>query len=227
VGHVGWPVPKSSSVTATYTGYEYVSHAPVATLNVSVCNPLDLACARPLASGQTDATGSVVLSFQNPSDSHGLGLNGYFQVTSPDKSYVPNVVYWGYPMSEPTNPLPMGSFGLNITAAEDAELAAAVGVTIDPTRGQIFANVEDCLFNNAPGVQVTIDNHDPEIHEFYGIGNLMPTATDQSGVVIFANVPVGNVNLTATPLAVGSQSSKVTVQVRAGWITGANLFPTP
>ena len=227
VGHVGWPAPKSPSVTVTYTGFEYVSHAPVASLNISVCNPLDLACARPLASGQTDATGTVVLNLLNPPDSNGLGLNGYFQVSSPDKTYVPNIVYWGYPMSEANNPLPMDAYGLNITVEEDEQLAAALGVTVDPTRGQIFANVEDCLFNSAPGVQVTLDDHDPAIHEFYGIGNLMPTATDQTGVAIFTNVPVGNVNVTATPLALGAPSSKVTVQVRAGWITGANLFPTP
>jgi hypothetical protein len=148
-------------------------------------------------------------------------------VSSPDKTYVPNIVYWGYPMSEANNPLPMDAYGLNITVEEDEQLAAALGVTVDPTRGQIFANVEDCLFNSAPGVQVTLDNHDPAIHEFYGIGNLMPTATDQTGVAIFTNVPVGNVNVTATPLSIGAPSSKVTVQVRAGWLTGANLFPTP
>jgi hypothetical protein len=227
VGHVGWPAPKSPAVTVAYTGFEYVSHAPVASLNVSVCNPLDLACATPLASGQTNATGTVVLKLQNPPDSNGLGLNGYFQVTSPDKTYMPNIVYWGYPMSEANNPLPMDAYGLNITTIEDEQLAAALGVTVDATRGQVFVNVEDCLFNPAPGVQVTIDNQDPAIREFYGIGNLMPTATDRTGVAIFTNVPVGNVNLTATPVAIGAPSSKVTVQVRAGWITGANLFPTP
>ncbi len=60
-----------------------------------------------------------------------------------------------------------------------------------------------------------------------------PTATDSTGIVFIDNVLVGAdaganfVHLTVTPLALGKPSSKVTVQVRAGWTTGVLMFPTP
>jgi hypothetical protein len=228
VGHIGWPVPKSATVMLRYTGVEYVTSAPVAGLDVSVCSPLDLACATRLAGARTDDNGIAVMTVQNPPDFFGLGLDGFLQETSPDAGYVPVLLYWGYPLSEANNPSPTAGQEYSITPSEYQLLAGALGVTLDPKRGLIFENVSDCMFNLSPGVRVTLDVQDPAIREFYGQSNPMATETDSTGLVIIANVPPGNVNLTATPLALKDKpSSKVTVQVRAGWITGGILWPTP
>jgi hypothetical protein len=211
-----------------YQGWDYVSHGFIPGLDVSVCSLLDPDCARPLASGRTDATGTAVMRLQNAPDAFGLGLNGYFEVTSPDMSYVPNIVYWGYPLSEANAPSPAGGGpNWNVTPAEYQGLAAFLGVTLDPKRGTIVAVVVDCLLDNAPGVQVSLDVRDQAIGEFYGFNNPKATATDQTGLAIFTNVPAGTVHLTATPLAIRKPSSHVAVQVRAGWITGPTLLPTP
>ena len=54
--------------------------------------------------------------------------------------------------------------------------------------------------NPAPGVRISPNVNDPLIHGVYGISGVTTnTATDMSGLAIFANVPVGVVTLTATP----------------------------
>jgi hypothetical protein len=228
VGHVSWPVPKSASVMLGYQGVEYVTQAAVADLDVTVCSPLDLTCAMPLASARTNAQGTAVLTFPNPPTYFAdLGLNGYLEEVSPDGKYVPILYYWGYPLSEPNNPNISNGVEYSATPSEYQLLAGALGVTIDPTRGLIFENVSDCMFNLAPGAKVAIDVQDPAIREFYGQSNPTATETDATGLVLFSNVPPGPVNLTVTPVGLGKPSSKVTVQVRAGWIAAGNLWPTP
>ena len=68
----------------------------------------------------------------------------------------------------------------------------------------------------------------PSCKDSSGIGAPALTATDSTGVVFFTDVPAGTVHLTATPGSLGGKaSSTVTVNVRAGWITGVTMFPTP
>ncbi len=55
----------------------------------------------------------------------------------------------------------------------------------------------------------------------------MTSTTGQSGTVVFANVPAGDTTITATPLALGTPSSQVTVTVHPGTITAALMYPTP
>jgi hypothetical protein len=65
------------------------------------------------------------------------------------------------------------------------------------------------------------------MHEFYGIAAPAATATDSTGIVFFTGVPAGTVHLTATPGSLQKASSMVTINVRAGYITGVTMFPTP
>ncbi len=225
IGKVSWPDPKSPDVSLSFQAMEYVSKGPIEGLDVQACDRLDPACVRPLATARTDASGLAVLKFPNPPDAEGLGLDGFLQVSSADGSYVPSLIYWGYPLSEPT----AGVAWEFATPSENQELSTNIGgVTPDPKRGYLDVAVVDCSWGYAPHAQVTIDPGDAGTTEVYGTtGNLALTSTDQSGLVFILNVPAAtNVRVTATPLGMDRPASVDSVQVRAGWITGITMYPT-
>jgi hypothetical protein len=221
----GASAPKSPMVTFTFGPTDYVSALPIAGLDVSVCSASDLKCSQPFGHGQTDSTGTAVMSIRNP----GLpfaGLDGYVMI-APSQGYAPHLVYWGFPLSE-------AAFSFSAPLATEAttqQLLGASGVAQDPARGLIVAVVLDCggalSSALAAGVEVTIDIHDQLMRELYGTPGTASTstATDPSGIVLFSNVPVGNVVLTATPLALRKASSTQSVQARAGTVTLVFMQP--
>jgi hypothetical protein len=221
-GHLSWPIPQSSSVALTFVATDYVSLVGVPGASVSVCSPADVACAAPLASAQTDATGTAVLTVSNAHTPGGLGLDAYLQITDP--SFVPTLFYWGFPLGTSRWTVR----GELLTPAEQQSLLASIHVTLDPNRGQIDAQVVDCAFHPAPGVGVSIDVADSETKVIYGLpGNATATSTDQTGLVSFLDVPPGSVQLTATARSQGAPVSRISIQVRAGWITDVTMVPTP
>jgi hypothetical protein len=225
-GKISWPDPKAPEVKLTFQASEFVTPGPIGGLDVRVCTSLDPGCHSPLATGQTNADGTAVFTVPNPPDSEGLGLNGFLEVTSPDGGYVPTLVYWGFPLSEPTATV-QWEFA---TPSETQQINSAIaGVTPDPQRGSIYVAVVDCSAGYPPHVQVATDLGDAGVTEIYGTtGDRTLTATDQSGLAFILNVPpTGNVRLTATPLGMDRPASVDSVQVRAGWITGIGMFPTP
>jgi hypothetical protein len=225
VGQFGWPDVQSQVVTISFVASAYDSNTPLAGLSVSVCGQ-DPTCATPLATMSTGSDGTADLMIHAPTSAF-LGLNGFLEVTSPAMAYVPTRFYWGFPLSEPRVTL---AWPL-VPPSENQTLVSGMGYPQDAARGQIIAFVSDCLKNPSPNVQVTTDIQDPEmrVQEFYGISTPTATATDSTGIVYFNNVPVGSaINLTATPMATPRKpSSKVTVEARAGWITGVYMYPTP
>ena len=82
----------------------------------------------------------------------------------------------------------------------------------------------DCRFQPAPGVNIHLSSTNPQTQ---GVSTtFMPTSTtDQTGIVLFANVPTGPLTLTATPIALGRPSSQVNVVVQAGITTVVQMFP--
>ncbi len=164
----------------------------------------------------------------NQAQVSGLGLNGYLLLTSP--SIVPDLFYWGFPLSE-------SAFGISsdapffynpvrvVTPDEQAALAESLGITPDSTKGTLAIVVGDCRLHGAPGVQVTTN-----VMGLRAAYDLSPTLTEtnSTGVVSFANVPPGRVDLTASPVALGGKaSSHMTVTVRAGFETTVIMMPTP
>ena len=80
-GHVSWPFPKSTNSTFTLIARDAINtNLPLVGVDVSVCAGFDIPCAKPLAHGTTDSNGIVTLLLQNPRDTVGFGLNGYFQL---------------------------------------------------------------------------------------------------------------------------------------------------
>ncbi len=226
VGHASFPKPVSSAVTLTETLTEYPSGDAGAGVHLAVCTGCPCVGADAggnmlLGEGTTDETGTVTIEHANPRDINGAGLNGCWELTSPD--IVTQFTYWGFPLSGPRD-----VYGPAIaTAVFDplyAQNIASLGkVPQDPARGIVLFVTADCLNNQAPGVQVTMTPMDRDVSEFYGQGDLQATQTPLSGVGGFLDVPAGTHVLTATPMGLSAPSSIVRVNVQAGVITAASL----
>jgi hypothetical protein len=225
LGHVNWPVQKSSTTAIDAHLIDGLSGTPAQGVDVTACNLFDPTCAQPLAHATTDAMGHAMLQVQYSTGIGNRGLQGFLESTSSSSSYMPYLSYWGFPLSE-------AQYGFNwniITPSENQTLFSSVSVTQDPMRGQLYVIAFDCTFTEAPGVVITTDlPPDSGAGEYYGLsGNPMQKTTDTMGTAYFSNVPVGTVHLTATPVGLGKPSATATVEVRAGWITEASMFPMP
>jgi hypothetical protein len=226
VGHVTWPSLKATSTTYKFWAKDYTTGLPVQGASVSVCGSMDIACAMPFTTGTTNSAGLVALTFQNAQDIGGqqnFGLNGYLMITSP--SLVPNYYYWGFPLSEAE----MDSYGLLLTPDEIDQILVSVGVTQDPGRGYVSVAVYSCAAPGGPapaGVKVTLSSADEKTRG-YTTSGAETDVTDSTGILIFNNVPAGNVTMTAPPMGLQSPSSTVTANVRKGATTTILAVPSP
>jgi hypothetical protein len=213
-----------------------VSSSIVSNVDVSICDRGDLSCARPLAQGRTDSSGRVVLrvqQLQNLNNNY-LGLDGYVELTSPD--IVSWRFYWGFPLSEAEFKLiDVPNFFTNairvLTPAELTQQSSSLGLgPFDQKTVYLSAGPRDCEWRLG-SLQVTTNPTSPDVKEVYGI-DPAATATDPNatfgGFVFMSNVPLGSVEVIATPVATpGKPSSRQSVTTRAGWWTYIPLVPTP
>jgi hypothetical protein len=234
VGHVTWPSPKSPTVTLTEKIVDNQSGSPVSGLNVSICNGCP--CPSPsnplLGDAQTDDAGIYSVQIPNPSGIGNIGLNGCAQYhPDPDSGITPEFAYWGYPLSEAQAvDTATSTEGRTITSEETASIYGVFGVPLDPTGAPwLTLFVLDCLGSLASGVQITIQPN-AQVPEFYNVpggASLTATQTSSQGSGGFLNVPPGQYTVTATPLSLGKPASQIVVNVQAGTVTGALMFPTP
>jgi hypothetical protein len=225
VGHVSWPTPQTAQATFNFDVKDESTVAPVQGANVTLCGAQDTNCDTPLApTATTDGAGFVSLAFQNAAGAAAqlaLGLNGFVKVTSPD--LVPYYYYWGFPLSTAQIYL----YSEVTTPTELQQDFTNVGVTTLSGRGTVGVGVYDCNGTRAAGVQVTLSSADGMTQSFTTLG-VSTSTTDQSGVLVFANVPVGNFYVTATPTVLRVPSSQnVYGNVRAGATTQILVWPTP
>ncbi len=109
----------------------------------------------------------------------------------------------------------------------------AAGFNADLSLGVVSVVAYDCEFYGASGVQLELTSESSDggamQPHYQNNGQLDPTATstDTSGVALFVDVPAGRATVTATPKGLASPSSVVTLNVRAGAITGVFAPPTP
>jgi hypothetical protein len=228
-------VAKSQTWKDTFKVVDTLSRMGVPGLDLSICLdcPCGTAVSPVLQRAQTDDAGVVAWSVPQVLNvngiGQGIGLDGCVEITSPSMSEIPTFAYWGWPISEPVTD--RASTNLVIAVTTPDELAAElpmIDVTQDPMRGWLGGVVFDCLGSPAPGVKVTSSSNDMMISTFYyqPVGSEVES-TLSSGVAGLFNVPPGLVTLTATPVALGKQSSQITVNVQAATSTGFYMFPTP
>jgi hypothetical protein len=242
-GKIVWPAAKTDSFAFHFQVIDYTSRAPIAGASVSVCSSCP--CPQPnspvLAQGQTDDAGSIRIDVPQVVSPMGIGLNGCNQVTAP--GYVPEFAYWDFPISESiwadtdvpglSRTVAIVGDPQLVTPMAQQEDTTALGMPQQPTRGQIGAEVFDCLGSlGGRGAQVTISSDDPLVSVSPSLGDAgADRRTGQTaavnGRVFFQNVPPGSITLTATPLALGVPVSQVTVNVDAGAISAVRMYPTP
>ena len=156
----------------------------------------------------------------------GVGANGYLELTS--ATTVPQLFYWGYPVSESRAPLAL-PYDFVLTPMALQQVGIGERVTQDPSAESWDSSRGQLRRGAASGVQVTIDGTDGQVMgPFYGTSyNLSATATDATALAAFYNVPPGTVTVTATPLVLGKPSAHASILVRAGYETVMMLRPTP
>jgi hypothetical protein len=185
-------------------------------------------CDNPKAQGSIGPSGTVTLEFSNPVDLRGLGLDGYVQLMSAD--FIPWLFYWGFPLSEPRYALVdlLNSTGAIrvLTSDEATALGLSLGYPYEPGKNLLIATVVDCDSHVAPEMQITTNPVDPDAGEFYGLSPTL-TATDSYGFATLLELPNGSVEVIATPSALGTPSSRQTVNLRPGWVTAPTMLPTP
>ncbi len=228
VGKVSWPARKADTTTFTVDVQDFVNTQKfLSGVDLLACNGNDVDCTDFLAKGQTNDAGRAVFEVPNQAQVSGLGLNGYLQLTLP--GYVPDLSYWGFPLSEATFTESYNAFlsdGLRLVTPADLQaLATSLNMTLDPQLGIVAILVADCGIHVAPGVTVTTNV--AGLSPIYNQNSSL-MATDTTGFLAFLNVPPGTVDFTAFPVALGGKaSSHVSVIVRAGSITTVAMEPTP
>jgi hypothetical protein len=241
-GATNAPTKLQSPVTDFFTSKAIVG------ADASLCLSSDLNCDSPIAAGQTDQNGYLVIDV--PAEPAGavnwLQADSYVQVMA--SGYVPELVYLGYPVSR--SPAPIAEPNLVVFAADEVQAALST-VTGVPDGGSLSWDmadygllgfeVLDCSGFPGEGAQVTISPTAPAETTWYYEGanptaSASATTTDTmelnglTGLGEVVNVPPGDVTVTATPRALCDAgacavSSKLTVHVRAGTVTFLFLFP--
>jgi hypothetical protein len=217
VGHESWPAPESAKETLYFWVKDYSTGLPVAGADVALCGNEDIPCAAPFATATTNMAGAVSLPFQNAQGiggQLGVGLTGFLMVTSP--TIRPYYYYWGYPLSQTAAYL----YGEVTTPESFQQISASLNVIPDPRRGTVGVAVYCCsqTAGNVAGVQVNLNTADAMTQSFTPTG-VATNITDSTGLLVFGNVPAGNVTVTAIPTVLKKASSTVTANVRAGATT--------
>jgi hypothetical protein len=226
-----WPKPPSvGTITFSVTFVSLTTEEPFIGASVQACSKLDYTCASPLDTATADSTGMVTLTVPG-----GLsGFDGYLDVTGGQvggsgASVFPSLWY----------PVPFvvadGWRGRTLLLSSDefVALAGATGTTLDPTRGHVGVNAEDCAFGPAAGVTFAVDVADAQTVSFYlvnGVPVTSATATDQSGLAAFVNLPIaGSTRLTVVRASSGPAGGKsmgsLTFVLRPGTLTTSSSFP--
>ena len=222
VGQFEWPRREEKNRMLTVGFSPHFGTASRQGILVKMCKRGDQQCSPGVDSAYTDENGIVhLLDTTGPeTNGPGFGLNGFLSVSS-DEIY-PTNVYWGFPLSKAN-----GALGNSIPIFEKG-----VSFVGDGDHGTIAAIVVDCAGVPAKAVEVALEPGGPVVQRLYAKdGELTADKntphTDLTGSVFFTQVPPGQQTLIVTPLATGSVSSRVTVDVEPGMLTEVGLGPTP
>ena len=224
LGSVTAAMPTATTYKVTVAPADYQSGKPLLMATVKQCKRVDPDCLMPVDTQTVDAMGKVTFAAVATSPK---GLDDYFEITAP--MYEPTILF-DVATSSLDDADGMTLAPLIITTATFKLLTGVIGATSDPTRGHITFLALACKGNRAAGVSVTADTADAMTTRTY-IAGALPSKTametDASGSGAFINVPVGPVALTGTLVSSAKLLGTNAVFVRAGFITAANVIPTP
>lgn len=226
VGHVQWPAAKALTRALTVGLVDILDGHPEGGVTVTMCGVGDPACVTKIDQQVTDTSGLARLVDDTAVvNGQANGLLGYLELSSPN--LYPTIIYWGFPLSEPegvlATPLPVFS-----TFEWPFVPESYPGVIADPARGHIAIVTVDCLGNQAAGVTFSANGIDAATQLLYVAGETLNAVgpTDGKGVAFFVNVPLGSIDIAATPVRLGRVSGHISVFVRPGTLTQVSLAPS-
>lgn len=228
---------------------------PVTGVQARLCDKLDVNCISPRSPVVTDVNGTLTFEVPTPqgrpfdgyvevippialcTDSNAFGAAaGIICALAPECDPEAPTMACGVPVFSPVlwffNPPVVSDQPDPILlqlypAAQLPPLIQAAGAQIDPTLASVFLTAWDCDGQPAPGVKLSVPDHDDVVQPLYyntGVIRAGLDETDSSGIGGFIKVPPGFVNVEGvnedgTPVGI------VGVQARLPFVTYTVLVP--
>lgn len=226
VGRVNWPLAPAGVNEVDFSVVDSMSSKPLPGAMVRACAREDQTCAPPQAQATADAMGKGALLMPAHA-AIGLGFDGYYAIDAAGE------MPWRIFASSPVT-LAHAPFNWTVgSMASFQSTIAGVGLTPDPTRGQIILDAADCVQSPAAGVSFKVtDGAGADLSKsvYYlsgGALNNVATETDFTGAGVLFNVPAGSLTVQAIPKAIGKASSTEGVLSLPGAVSTLILLPTP
>jgi hypothetical protein len=197
-------------------------HLSVVDLHSVVPNGLSIVACRPLTcdvpfAGPFGPDEDGTVRFSLPSD-----FVGYLIAESP--TTLPAIIQITRPVGKMPSFPPIVLLNPELTAA----LALKAGAVLDPSRGIVLLQVQDCLDGPGPGISFVLQSPAAGAQVFY-FANRYPSATETATDVVggggIVNVAPGFAGVEAIETATGRSIARFQVEVRAGWTTYAAVEP--
>jgi hypothetical protein len=194
-----------------------VSAAPLPGIVAQLCRKLDLTCDNPILMTAADDTGGVTMQIE-------AAFDGYVQLTG---SKIAPSLYFLIPPTSGDLDLPTVPLTSPFVAAGIVQTAG--GTTWNKERGIVLLNAFDCQGKGAANITYSIGGTpDPDTFVFYLVNALPTTAvtvTDDTGYGGLVNVPAGVTTVSALLEPSGRKVSKISVLVRAGYVSYSSVTP--
>ena len=224
VGTVTWPQPAATEYGFWLKLVGVFTRAGIPGVTVRFCATADTACAQPLLTGTTDASGFLDVTV--PSAPQGLG--GYFEFQG---GGLPDIIgFFPHPDPEAFYSATEGVEAFVLTAEEVVQMRNAAAAFQSADRGSFIFTARDCDFAPVAGVTVTTGNADGQTRALYmdnGVPVSTGLATDATGLGGLVDVPPGSTTLVATLAGPQVRLGTIDVLSRAGWLTSVSLVPSP
>jgi hypothetical protein len=180
---------------------------------VQACQQLDVDCQEP-AAGPFDVAAGTRYDFPLPQ-----GFSGFFQIAS--ERTLPALYFVPGPIVTDT----MGWSPTVISKEALAQLAAAAGISLDPSSGVVIASVRDC--DGGPIEGATVTASEGGAIRYYFVNNLpvlSATETSAQGAVGFANLPATTIVLNGVSKS-GQAFAPVSVRIKSGSLSFVEIRP--
>jgi len=182
--------PATSSAAGPFrvkmTTIDLIKRMPVSGVRVDLCRKVDVSCAEPVSTAQTDASGSVTLMVE-------AAFSGYAWLQA--EAFVPTLYFFNPPIDRDQDVPPLSLS----TPASRGALLGQLGA--DVARGDVLVTAQDCQGQPAAGVSFAVTPPDPEAISYYLVNGLPTsgvTATDATGYGGFMNLSTNATTVTAT-----------------------------
>jgi len=218
LGKVKWPSTGDGPFKLRAMVIDVMTSKPPEDLEVVLCPKLDTECTSPSpANATTTADGYLEVTVS-------AGFDGYLQMTAP--TITPALFFPVKPVFEDTvipGVLPV------VSPQGFAQIATAIGTTLDLTLGHTYVMASNCDNTPAPGVRLEVSDQTATTKRYYMINNApvgSATSTDSAGNGGFLNLEPKFTKITGFVASTGAMIGEASFVVRAGAVTYPRILPT-